>query len=104
MTPDNTGELVRNVTRREFLSVAGPLGAAEFMAGDTASIAQTTPTIRPEAELCFKDALELSRLIHKRELSAREVMTAFLAQIKRVNPKVNAIPTLIGWRRVMQSP
>ncbi|MGH7808739.1 MAG: amidase family protein, partial [Candidatus Binatia bacterium] len=33
----------------------------------------------------------MARLIRARELSAREVMAAFLAQIERVNPKINAI-------------
>ena len=96
MTPENTGDfpLAPNVTRREFLSAAGSLGVTELV-GEAPVLAQNPPKLRPEAELCFKDAVELSRLIHKREVSAREVMTAFLAQIKRVNPKVNAIPTLI---------
>ena len=93
MTPENKDDSP-NVTRREFLSVAGSLGVTELV-GEAPVLAQTSPILRPEAELCFKDAVELSRLIHKREISSREVMTAFLAQIKRVNPKVNAIPTLI---------
>lgn len=55
-----------------------------------------TTQAQPPSELCFKDAVELTRLIRTKEISAVEVMTAFLAQIKRVNPKVNAIPTFIG--------
>jgi amidase len=47
-------------------------------------------------DICFKDAVELSAMIRNREVSATEVMTAFLAQIERVNPKVNAICTFIG--------
>lgn len=47
-------------------------------------------------ELCFKDAVDLTRMIRHREVSAREVMTAFLSQIERVNPRVNAICTFIG--------
>ncbi|HZS05412.1 MAG TPA: amidase [Blastocatellia bacterium] len=60
------------------------------MAGNSQS------SVRPEAELCFKDAISLARMIRNREVSAPEVMTAFLAQIRRVNPKVNAICTFIG--------
>jgi len=52
--------------------------------------------VRPGTEICFADALDLARMIRSREVSATEVMTAFLAQINRVNPKVNAICTLIG--------
>ena len=36
----------------------------------------------------------MARLIRERKLSAREVLTAHLQQIERVNPKVNAIVTL----------
>jgi amidase len=55
------------------------------------------PTQRQDnSEICFKDAVELSRMIRDREVSATELMTAFLSQIERVNPKVNAICTLVG--------
>jgi len=36
-------------------------------------------------------ARELTMLIRSRKLSAREVMAAYLKQIDRVNPKINAI-------------
>ena len=48
------------------------------------------------SDICFKDAAELAGLIRDREVSATEVMTAFLSQIERVNPQVNAICTFIG--------
>jgi amidase len=54
-------------------------------------------------ELCFKDAVELARLLRAREISATEVMTAFLGQIKRVNPQVNAICTFIGEEAAMRA-
>jgi amidase len=47
------------------------------------------------AELCFMDAVDLARRIRARELSASEVLEAHLARIERVNPKVNAIVTLL---------
>jgi amidase len=43
------------------------------------------------SELCFMSARELASLIRTRKLSAREVMAAHLAQIDRLNPKLNAI-------------
>ncbi len=46
-------------------------------------------------DLCFQSAKKLARLIHARKLSATEVMQAFIAQIERVNPKVNAIVTFL---------
>jgi amidase len=48
------------------------------------------------AELCFKDAVDLARMIRDQEVSASEVMAAFLSQIERVNPKVNAVCSFIG--------
>ena len=43
------------------------------------------------AALCFASARELAGQIRNRQLSARELMTAFLAQISRLNPHLNAI-------------
>src|SRR2546428_7091797 len=72
-------------TRREILLgmaavpfVQGSLGAQ----GDTASI-------------CFMSAVEMARMIRAKKLSAREALAGHLTQIERVNPKVNAIVTLV---------
>ena len=46
------------------------------------------------ADLCFLDAVEMARLLARREISARELVAAHLTQIERVNPRVNAIVTL----------
>ena len=46
-------------------------------------------------DICFTPAKKLARLIRSRKLSATEVMKAFIAQIERVNPKVNAIVTFL---------
>jgi amidase len=54
-------------------------------------------------EICFTQATELARLIREGELSAREVMAAHLAQIERVNPKVNAIVTLLPEQAMRQA-
>lgn len=42
-------------------------------------------------DLCFTPARTLARMIRDREVSAREVMQAFLVQIARHNPTLNAI-------------
>jgi len=52
--------------------------------------------LKPMTELCFKDAVDLARMIRDREVSASEVMTAFLSQIEQINPKVNAVRSFIG--------
>ena len=41
--------------------------------------------------LCFTGARQLAEMIRARDVSAREVMTAFLGQIDRLNPALNAI-------------
>jgi amidase len=46
-------------------------------------------------DICFKPARTLARLMRARQLSATEVMRAFIAQIERINPKVNAIVTFL---------
>ena len=47
-----------------------------------------------ETELCFLSATALLRLLRSRVVSARELVSAHLAQIARVNPAVNALVTL----------
>jgi amidase len=77
------------ITRREF---------GRSMAMTT--IAATLPTLPAAAqaaaspELCLLSAVELAALLRKKSVSAREVMSAHLSQIERVNPKVNALVTL----------
>jgi amidase len=46
-------------------------------------------------DICFTPARKLASQIRSRKLSATEVMKAFIAQIERVNPKVNAIVTFL---------
>lgn len=57
----------------------------------------------PGNEICFLTARELVSLMTSRELSAREVMEAHLAQVERVNPKVNAIVTLTAEQAMLDA-
>jgi amidase len=54
------------------------------------------PRVSPgtPSELCFMSATELAARIRARQLAARDLMAASLAQIERVNSAVNAIVTL----------
>jgi amidase len=54
-------------------------------------------------ELCQLTAVELAALLRKKSVSAREVMSAHLAQIERVNPTVNAIVTLAAEHAMKQA-
>src|SRR5690348_10361751 len=72
-------------TRREALQ---KLSAAPLLSGALQAQATASP-------VCFLSAVEMARLIRAKKLSAREVVAAHLKQIERVNPKVNAIVTLV---------
>ncbi len=73
-------------TRRDAL-----LGMAAAPLLDAAAEAQTDAS-----PVCFVSAIEMARLIRTKKLSAREALAAHLKQIERVNPKVNAIVTLVA--------
>jgi amidase len=64
------------------------------------SVSERSAQAAPQSshELCEMTAVELATRLARTEVSARDVMTAHLAQIERVNPKVNAIVTLVGDR------
>jgi amidase len=55
------------------------------------------------AELCFRTATDLAAAVRRREISAREVVTAHLEQIERVDPSVNAIVTLVADRALEEA-
>ena len=57
----------------------------------------------PNQEICFLTATEMARRIQTKELSTFEVMEAHLAQIERVNPKVNAIVTFLPEQALEQA-
>src|SRR5579864_2028158 len=72
-------------TRREVL--LGSAAALLFKGGQKGEAAEST--------ICFLSAIEMARLIRAKKLSAREALAAHLKQIERVNPKVNAVVTLV---------
>jgi amidase len=54
-------------------------------------------------EICFLSAAGLVKRMRAKELSAAEVMQAHLSQIDRINPKVNAIVTLLAEQAMAQA-
>ena len=72
-------------TRREVLL---GMAAVPLLPGTLQAQATASP-------VCFLSAIEMARLIRTKKLSAREALAAHLKQIERVNPKVNAIVTLV---------
>jgi amidase len=98
------------ISRRALLqagaAVAASAGVTPFMPTESSAHAkasepsagaasQAPHTDAATSELCFMPATELALLLHTKKLSARELMQAHLRQIERVNPKVNAIVTLM---------
>src|SRR5581483_11091527 len=72
-------------TRREaLLDIAG----ASLLTGTAKAMSTGSP-------VPWMGAVEMARLIRAKKLSAREVLAEHLKQIERVNPKVNAIVTLV---------
>jgi len=65
------------------------LAALPFLAS-TREVGAAVPS-----SVCFMSAVEMARLIRAKKISAREVLAEHLTQIERVNPKVNAIVTLV---------
>src|SRR5690349_6302880 len=53
---------------------------------------------RKSPEICFLTAIELVRRMHRKDVSARQVLDANLHQIEQVNPQVNAIDKLVADR------
>jgi amidase len=73
------------VTRRTVL-----MGAAAASAFENSAAADSGPSSVP-----WMSAVEMAHLIRAKKLSAREALAEHLKQIERVNPKVNAIVTLV---------
>ena len=84
------------ISRRRFNAAvsAGAVGTGFHQLFGAAVSAQAPA--RRDVDLCEMSAVELAARLRRKQVSAREVMTAHLAQIERVNPKVNAIVTLVA--------
>jgi amidase len=87
---------VSDISRRRFATTvaAGAAYAALNPAG--ASEAAKVAERQSSNELCEMSATELVARLVRKDASAREVMSAHLAQIERVNPRLNAIVTLVA--------
>ena len=59
------------------------------------SISHAAATFAPADDITSLSAVELAARIRRKELSASEVLEAHLARIERMNPRVNAIVTLV---------
>jgi amidase len=92
-----------DIDRRTFSQRIGMAAAAGALHGLSANAAEQGSGGAARAagkgdDLCDLSAIELASRIRRKQVSAREVMTAHLARIERINPKVNAIVTLVAER------
>jgi amidase len=79
-------------------AVGNSLQTALIGNGSEAPTASAEQSKVSGGELVYLSAIELASQIRRKQVSAREVMAAHLTQIERVNPKVNAIVTLVTER------
>jgi len=84
------------VTRRRFNATVA--ASAAYTALDPLGVTAQSSPPPAGSELCEMTAVELASRLARKQVSAREVMSAHLAQIERLNPKVNAIVTLVAER------
>jgi amidase len=105
------------ITRREALKIGTTAAVTAAIAPHVSSAAHPdspspddsllrdrvvpAPSGMPESDICFMTARQMADLIQQKKLSAREVMQAHLKQIAKVNPKVNAIVTLVPEDQLM---
>src|ERR1700733_13659182 len=75
------------LTRREVLT---GIAAASLFPGSSLRAEPAASSV------CFTSAVEMAKLIQTKKLSARDVLAEHLKQIDRVNPRVNAIVTLVA--------
>ena len=109
--------MTSKITRRDALKLgrnAAVSAAVTPLLSSEVAILTCAPPGLPEAapsivtpsdsssEICFLRAVDILELMRKKKLSSREVMQAHLKQIHRVNPKVNAMVTLVPEDRLME--
>jgi amidase len=96
---DSTNDRISRRAFGQILGAAAMGGALPPLSLGAQSTHKTmTEHSSPADELCTLTAVDLAARIRRKQVSAREVMAAHLARIDRVNPKINAIVTLVADR------
>ena len=106
-TPKSADNDSAAISRRDFgrlLGVAAVAGSlptlglrSEIATPQLPSTGAAMPSVSGD-ELCNLTAVDLAARIRSKHVSAREVMQAHLDRIARVNPRINAIVTLVADR------
>ena len=77
------------ISRREFNRLMG----AAAIGGALPSLGSPRAALAQGSELVFMPATELAARLRRKDVSAREVLSAHIAHIERANPRLNAIVT-----------
>lgn len=107
--------MTERITRREALKLGTSAAAraavapllssgVERMSGESTELSRYDSNVMsptPENGVCFMHARDMAAMIRGMKISSRELMQAHLKQIARVNPKVNAIVTLVPEDQLM---
>src|SRR3954452_12072522 len=84
------------LSRRVFTQLLGAAALAPLLPHQLMTEpASPIPDAAVADDITAMSAVELAARIRRKDLSAREVLEAHLARIERVNPRVNAIVTLV---------
>src|ERR1700742_1771459 len=86
------------ITRRDALK----LGAGAAITAAAAPLLSTPAFATSTDDICFMRAVDILQAMRVKKLSSREVMQAYLKQIARVNPKVNAMVTMVPEDQLMK--
>src|SRR5437868_2392284 len=87
------------MTRRDALKLGTGVAMSASATPLLSSPLFATPA--PTDDICFMRAVDLLQAIRAKKLSSREIMQAHLKQIQRVNPKVNAMVTMVPEDQLM---
>ncbi|HZY79863.1 MAG TPA: hypothetical protein VFE50_10090, partial [Cyclobacteriaceae bacterium] len=94
------------LTRRQMLKASSVTALSAFIPSFSigkSPVERNAPNVpNNPSDLCFTTAIDLVKLMRAKKVSARDVMQAHLKQIARVNPKVNAIVTLVPEDQLMK--
>jgi hypothetical protein len=90
---EDGSQMSDNIGRRDFLGAAAAAGVV-MAAGGNALVDPAKGALATSDEIILKSAGELASAIRAKDLSSRTIVEAHLAQIAKVNPKLNAIVQL----------
>jgi hypothetical protein len=106
------GEVLKAGSTAAVTAMFGPLLGKAESEKEGNNVRKPELVHAPVEEICFMEPTALVELLRTKKVSSVEVMKAHLSQVARVNPKVNAIVTLVeeeqllaeARQRMMRSP